>query len=62
MKKTTRRPKRPAARRPAHFRITPATHRILEIIKDRDGIPHSVQFERAIIMWGESKGVTREAT
>jgi hypothetical protein len=60
MKKTTRH--KPSARRPAHFRITPATHRILEQIKARDGIPHSVQFERAIILWGESKGITREAT
>jgi hypothetical protein len=40
------------------FRIEPEIMAGLRQVKDRDGIPMSVQVHRALVAWLDSKGVT----
>jgi hypothetical protein len=52
-KKTTRK----QGGEPANLRISAETRRLLEIIRERDGIPYNAQVDRAMRMWAASKGI-----
>jgi hypothetical protein len=43
------------------FRIAPELMEGLRRVKERDGVPLSVQVHRALVAWLESKGVTTKA-
>jgi hypothetical protein len=50
-----------SAKRQFNLRISVEAHRVLETVKERDGVPYSAQIERAIRLWAEHKGMVVEA-
>jgi len=52
----------PRGKRQLNVYITQETSALLKAILDRDGVPYSAQFDRAMRFWAEHKGITIEAS